>query len=95
MRNSGKLVIWPAYLDRGKSRRAGRNIARRFSIQSPTLGEIEEAARALGLDPITEPDKAYPRSWWETSGRVLITDAGPKSKLLKEIASRIATKRGS
>lgn len=94
MKDKGKLVIWPAYIDQTKSRSSGRIISRKNSIKEPHLNEIKEAARQLGLNPEVEPEKAYPKSWWEVSGRVLVDDKGPKSVIAKQIASTIKKARG-
>lgn len=94
MRDKGKLVIWPAYIDQTKSRSSGRIISRKNAVKEPHLNEIKEAARQLGLNPEIEPEKAYPKSWWEVSGRVLIDDKGPKSVIAKQIALAIKKMRG-
>ena len=94
MRDKGKLVIWPAYIDQTKSRSSGRIISRKNAVKEPHLNEIKEAARQLGLNPEVEPEKAYPKSWWEVSGRVLIDDKGPKSVIAKQIALAIKKMRG-
>lgn len=84
-----KLVVWPANIDAQKSRKDGRKIAEKYAINAPTLGEIEASAEKLNLNPVVEKDKAYPKEWWEVSGRVLIDKTKPKSILLKEIAKEI------
>ena len=94
MKDKGKLVIWPAYIDQTKSRSSGRIISRKNAIKEPHLNEIKEAAKQLGLNPEVEPEKAYPKSWWEVSGRVLVDDKGPKSVIAKQIALVIKKKRG-
>jgi len=94
MKDKGKLVIWPAYIDQTKSRSNGRIISRKNAIKEPQLNEIKEAAKNLGLNPEVEPEKAYPKSWWEVSGRVLVDDNGPKSIIAKQIASSIKKVRG-
>ncbi|MDI9395514.1 MAG: signal recognition particle protein Srp19 [Euryarchaeota archaeon] len=94
MKDKGKLVIWPAYIDQSKSRSSGRIISRKNAIKEPHLNEIKEAAKQLGLSPEVEPEKAYPKSWWEVSGRVLVDDKGPKSIIAKQIALEIKKKRG-
>ena len=94
MKDKGKLVIWPAYIDQTKSRSSGRIISRKNAIKEPQLNEIKEAARQLGLNPEVEPEKAYPKTWWEVSGRVLVDDKGPKSVIAKQIASSIKKMRG-
>jgi signal recognition particle subunit SRP19 len=94
MKDKGKLVIWPAYIDQTKSRSNGRIISRKNAIKEPHLNEIKEAARQLGLNPEVEPEKAYPKSWWEVSGRGLVDDKGPKSVIAKQIALSIKKMRG-
>jgi signal recognition particle subunit SRP19 len=94
MKDKGKIVIWPIYIDQMKSRSKGRIIARKNSMKEPQLNEINEAAKQLGLNPEIEPEKAYPKSWWEISGRVLVDDKGPKSIITKQIALSIKKMRG-
>ena len=62
LRDKDKYVIWPAYIDKGNSRSGGRIISRKRSVTSPEL----------------EKDKAYPKSWWEVSGWVLVDKRGVK-----------------
>ncbi len=87
------MVIWPAYVDGTKSRSQGRIISKKDSISSPELDEIKRAAEMLGLYPEIEPDKAYPKSAWETSGRVIIDYKGPKSLIAKKIANEVNKSR--
>lgn len=94
MKDKGKLVIWPAYIDQTRSRSNGRIISRKNAVKEPHLNEIKDAAKKLDLNPEVEPEKAYPKSWWEVSGRVLVDDKGPKSVISKQIALEIRKKRG-
>jgi len=88
-----KIVVWPVYIDKTKTRNEGRRISKSLAIQNPSLIEIEKAAKKLGLNPKVEKDKAYPKEWWEVSGRVLIDKVKPKSLLLKDIAEEIRRMR--
>ncbi|MHC1576157.1 MAG: signal recognition particle protein Srp19 [Methanosarcinaceae archaeon] len=94
MRDEGKLVIWPVYIDRTHSRSHGRIIPRKKSVKDPELKEIEIAARELQLNPRVEADKAYPRYWWEKSGRVLVDNTEPKTVIARKIAASIRETRG-
>jgi signal recognition particle subunit SRP19 len=94
LKDRTKLVIWPVYLDATKSRAEGRILALKDSVKSPVLKEIEKAALELNLAPAAEPDKAHPKSWWVTSGRVLVDKKGPKSIIAKQIAQKINKTRG-
>ncbi len=89
-----RIMVWPVYIDSQKSREDGRKISVRGAIEAPTLKEIEEAAKRLNLNPVTEPEKAYPKEWWEVKGRVLVDKTKPKSVILKEIAAEIKRTRG-
>lgn len=89
MKNEGKRIIWPANIDGTKSKSQGRIISKKDSVQSPELDEIKRSAEMLGLNPEIEPDKAYPRSWWELRGRVLVDDKGSKSSIARNIADNI------
>ena len=93
LRDKDKYVIWPAYVDKGNSRSGGRIISRKISVTSPELKEIVQAAKELGLNPVVEKDKAYPKSWWKVSGRVLVDKKGVKSGIVREIARKIGEKR--
>jgi len=95
MKDKGKLVIWPTYIDQTRSRSEGRIVAKKNSVKEPQLQEIKKAAQELGLNPEVEAEKAYPRFWWEVSGRVLVDDKGPKSVIAKQIASGIKKMRSS
>ncbi len=93
MKDKGKLVIWPAYIDQTRSRSNGRIISRKSSVKEPQLNEIKKAALELGLNPEVEPEKAYPKAWWEVSGRVLVDNKGPKSVIAKQISAGIKKTR--
>lgn len=93
MKDRGKLVVWPAYIDKTKSRSNGRIVSRRTSVESPTITEIDKAAQKLGLNPEVEADKAYPRSWWEDKGRVLIDNTAPKTQHCRRICATIKEMR--
>jgi signal recognition particle subunit SRP19 len=94
LRDRNKYVIWPAYIDRANSRSSGRIISKKLSIASPGFKEIETAARELGFNPVVEPDKAYPKAWWEVSGRVLVDKKGARSEIARQIARKIRQMRG-
>lgn len=89
MKNNGKRIIWPANVNGTKSKSQGRIISKKDSVQSPELDEIKMSAEMLGLNPEIEPDKSYPRSWWELKGRVLVDDKGSKSSIARKIADNI------
>jgi signal recognition particle subunit SRP19 len=90
-----KMVIWPAYLAAGKTKREGRLVARKHAVKSPKVEEIEKVAKKLNLEPEVERAKAYPRSPWERGGRVRVLKRGRKGELLCLIADGIKVSRES
>lgn len=84
-----KMVIWPAYLAAGKSKREGRVVARKLAVKSPKVEEIGTVARTLNLEPEVEKEKAYPKAHWDKSGRVLVTKSGSKGEIVRAIAHGI------
>ncbi|MBC7101457.1 signal recognition particle subunit SRP19/SEC65 family protein [Methanothermobacter tenebrarum] len=89
-----RTIIWPAYLDSKKTKKEGRKIPRKHAVESPTLNEIRKAAERLKFKAKIEADKAYPSSWWERSGRVIIEHNNlKKRKLLLKISKMIKASR--
>ena len=88
-----KAVIWPANIDAEKSRAEGRKISVKKAVPTPTLKEIEKAAQKLGLNPETEKEKAYPREWWQKTGKIMVDKKRSKTLILREIATEIKKKR--
>jgi signal recognition particle subunit SRP19 len=84
-----ECVIWTVNLDKKKSRSEGRRIPRRFAIPNVKLNELVEACKELGLNFSVE-DKKYPRCWWEEGGRILVEKRDTKTKMMIEIAAKIA-----
>ena len=84
-----KYVVWPIYFDKSLSRLNGRKVAKKYAVDKPTSEGIAKAARSLGLNPVLEKDIAHPSRHRKKEGRVLIDKKDSKSKLLKQIASRL------
>ncbi|NPA62954.1 MAG: signal recognition particle protein Srp19 [Methanococci archaeon] len=83
------MIIWPAYIDKKKSRREGRKVPKNLAIENVKLKDIEKALKKLGLQPRTYKTKKYPRQHWEMCGCVEVEYNGNKLKLLKEICKAI------
>ncbi len=87
-----KWVIWPIYFDSEASRKDGRKIAKEIAVRNPTIDEIFQAARKLGLNPLKE-EKAHPKRWWRKEGRLLVEKKGRKIDVLKSIGEIVSSKR--
>ena len=95
MAKSIRNVVWPVYIDAHKTRKEGRILAKGDSVGAPDIKEIVRAAQELGLNPTYEDEKAYPRLWWEHSGRLLIDVVGAKREAIRQIARAIKASRAS
>lgn len=95
MKDEGRLVIWPVYLDKEKTRAEGRVISKKSAVSKPEFDEIVKAAQNLGLSPLPQTDKSYPRFRWEKSGRVMIDNTEAKNASIRKIAAEIKKIRGN
>ncbi|KZX16073.1 signal recognition particle protein Srp19 [Methanobrevibacter cuticularis] len=89
-----ETIIWPVYINSKLSRKEGRKIKKEIAVSDPKLTEMSRAARKLNMNPKTEDDKSYPSSWWENSGRIIVsTENISKNNILIKISETIKTLR--
>jgi signal recognition particle subunit SRP19 len=86
---SGRIIIWPVYIDSTRTQAEGRRIPKETAVSSPKLREISRAAGKLGLNPLVEKDKSYPKLWWEKSGRVIVDGKMSKREIILRISKLI------
>lgn len=89
-----RVVVYPQYVDSTKTRSEGRRIGKNEAIPKPTVEEIVEASRALGLEPLVENSR-YPKDWFSCDKRVVVLKKYSKQKLLRIIASKIKESRST
>ena len=87
------IVLYPAYFDLRRTREAGRRVPKSLAVEGPTAEEIEKAAKALGLNPKLEADRAYPASHWRREGRVLVKADYYKTSVIRKVAEKIKVAR--
>ena len=88
-RGEDKYVIWTLYFDKSISRIKGRKVSKKYAIDKPSIEDIAKAAKSLDLNPILEKSCAHPSFPYKNDGRILVDKKDVKSKLLKQIASRL------
>jgi signal recognition particle subunit SRP19 len=93
MRKQDKAIIWPAYFDQAKTRKKGRRVPKVLAVQSPKIGELQEAALRLGLKPEVALEAGYPKSPWGKSGRMLVEKKSPKGQIIRKLASQLVKAR--
>jgi signal recognition particle subunit SRP19 len=87
------IVLYPAYFDLKRTREEGRRVPRSLAVDGPTAEEIGDAAKALGLTPKVEADRAYPPSHWRREGRVLVRADYYKTSVIRKVAERLKAAR--
>jgi signal recognition particle subunit SRP19 len=89
MPENDKLVVWPVYFDSERSRHEGRMVRLEDAVKHPSIDDLVKAAIKAGLKPIIERDKKHPKTWYESSGRILVLKKGSKNEVLKSIAKHM------
>ncbi len=91
------IVLWPEYFDCNLSRRLGRRVPKDLCVTRPSITELVEACRHIGVECSTDESKRYPRTWYMSQGTVLATvdDNVKKTALIREIAKALRTVRES
>lgn len=82
-------LLYPCYFNVAFRRGDGRRVPRSLAVEHPTSGDIEKAAKKLGLACRVE-EASHPRYWTEREGRVAIVWEGSKEDLIKKIARRLS-----
>jgi signal recognition particle subunit SRP19 len=82
------IYVYPGYLAKGGSRSDGRRVPAEMAVPDVTVAAIVASARGLGYQAEAEPEKNYPRLFYQYSGRVkIIKRPGvSKTKLLRLLA---------
>jgi signal recognition particle subunit SRP19 len=89
MRKSAEFVLWPSYFDLNKTRNEGRKVGRSLAVERPTVEELAKALEMLGIPYNPDRSAAYPKSWWEKAGRVFVSKATSKSRLMVSVAKNL------
>jgi signal recognition particle subunit SRP19 len=91
------FFVYPTYLNRSTTRALGRRVPQAAAVTDATLEEIVEVAKTLGFTAVAEPDKQYPRQFFEQSGRVRVTKkpGTPKTAFLRQLSTELARRHAA
>jgi signal recognition particle subunit SEC65 len=89
------FYVYPAYLGRGLSRRAGRRLPATEAVAEASADEIVTAAKRLGFKAEAESEKQYPRRFFAYEGRVKVTKKAGTTKtvFLRAVAAELRRQR--
>jgi len=94
LKQRGKIIVWLANVDSSKSRREGRKLPRASCIEMPKLAELEDAARALGLESTSAINAARPSKPWERTGFIMMDrKSRTRNFILKSLVETINRSR--
>jgi len=93
MRNKGKNILWPEYLDSSRSRSEGRRLPKRLSVSSPRIEEIQRVIKSLGLEFEITQETSYPKTHWQKTGHIVLLKRESKTTVIRKIAMRILEER--
>jgi len=83
---SKKTILWLAYFDCRLSRSKGRRVSRDLCVDTPSIRDLIEACKILGLVCDVNEEARYPRVWWYSKGYVAVYSEMSKGELTKKIA---------
>ena len=86
-------VLWPEYFDAGRTRASGRKVKKELAVPEPSLEMLEMAVQKIGAEYAVEAEKAYPGTWYEKKGRILVEKTLTKSKLLVQVGEALRSQR--
>ena len=91
------IILWPEYFDCNLSRRLGRRVPKDLCVTRPSITELVEACRYVGVECSADESKRYPRTWYVSRGVVLATIDNDlrKTALIREIAKALRALRES
>lgn len=93
MKEEDRQVLWSDYFDSSLSRSDGRRVPLSMAVKNPSLEELTEAVKRLGLEG--EPFKAkYPKRPRNVSGYVSVVKKMKKQELLRMVAKALTEVRG-
>lgn len=88
-REDDKYVIYPIYFDASISRKDGRRVPKKLSVEKPDVTQIAKIAKNLGFNPTIEEQIAHPKRYWKNEGRVLIDKKQSKQAMITQIANAL------
>ena len=94
MKDYDHIVVWLDYFNKTLSRKKGRRLSKDKCIFDPSLNELIESSKAVGLEPTETNDQVrYPRRSYVRSGHIILGKKYSKTEILNKIAVNLVAKR--
>ena len=94
MKDYEHIVIWLDYFNKTLSRKKGRRLPKEKCIFDPSLNELIESSKAVGLVPTETNDQVrFPRRSYVRSGYIVLEKKISKTSILNKISTKMVNSR--
>jgi len=94
MKDYEHIVIWLDYFNKTLSRQKGRRLPKEKCIFDPSLNELIESSKAVGLVPTETNDQVrFPRRSYVRSGYIVLEKKFSKTSILNKISTKMVNSR--
>tara|TARA_B100000678_G_scaffold219538_1_gene186923 strand:+ start:2433 stop:2732 length:300 start_codon:yes stop_codon:yes gene_type:complete len=94
MKDYEHIVIWLDYFNKTLSRKKGRRLSKEKCIFDPSLNELIESSKAVGLVPTETNDQVrFPRRSYVRSGYIVLEKKFSKTSILNKISTKMVNSR--
>jgi len=94
MKDYEHIVIWLDYFNKTLSRKKGRRLPKEKCIFDPSLNELIESSKAVGLVPTETNDQVrFPRRSYVRSGYIVLEKKFSKTSNLNKISTKMVNSR--
>jgi len=94
MKDYDHIVVWLDYFNKTLSRKKGRRLSKEKCIFDPSLNELIESSKAVGLVPTETNDQVrFPRRSYVRSGYIVLEKKFSKTSILNKISTKMVNSR--
>ena len=94
MKDYEHIVIWLDYFNKTLSKKKGRRLPKEKCIFDPSLNELIESSKAVGLVPTETNDQVrFPRRSYVRSGYIVLEKKFSKTSILNKISTKMVNSR--
>jgi signal recognition particle subunit SRP19 len=68
-------------------------VPKSLALDHPNIGEIEQVAEKLGLNPQLTLGTGYPQNPWLKTGMIMVEKKGSKEQVIRRIANQLLMMR--
>ena len=94
MKDYEHIVVWLDYFNKTLPRKKGRRLPKEKCIFDPSLKELIDATKAVGIEPTeTEDQVRFPKRPYVRSGYIVLEKKSTKTSIMNKISEKLVSKR--